>query len=112
MAPRIYTPEGSLLADHAPRSEHSRLRRDGTAVVPRRAVGMCSPYAAQTMLAVCPRSSKSLSSGTSWRLLPSGISEASVFESYVLPKLYMKLHYCMCHPQSSGGPPRAPPKPM
>lgn len=46
-----------------------RPRRGGITVVLRRAVGMCSPSAAQTVPVVFPRTrpSRSLSSGTSWR---------------------------------------------
>ena len=57
-----------------------RLRKGGITVVLRRAVGMCSPSAAPTVPAVSPRTkpSRSLSSGTSWRLQPWETSQRPV----------------------------------
>lgn len=57
-----------------------RPRKGGITVVPRRAVGMCSPSAALTAPVVSPRTrpSRSLSSGTSWRQQPWETSQRPV----------------------------------
>lgn len=65
----------------------NRLRKGGTTVAPRRAVGTCSQFAAPTVPAACPRTrpSRSLSSGTLWRRRQWGTSRRPAFSTVSLP---------------------------
>lgn len=77
----------------------NRPRKGGITVAPRRAVGTCSPSAAPTVPAACPRTrpSRSLSSGTSWRLRQWGTSPrpaSSTVSVSPVPPLWI---FVLCH---------------
>lgn len=79
-----------------------RLRREGITAVPRRVVDMSSPSAALTVPGVCLRTrpSRSLSSGTLWRLLRWGTSQrpvcSMVSRCWMSVKKYCRIRMVEC----------------